>query len=115
MGILSSSFSITQYKVTGQLEGPVNETVLRGLKQHVIIDTGDDGLETVMGWTSFENPYTPDFEGYSFVLGTYMVFALRIDKKSLPPKLVKKYYALEAEKHLSKTGRRFLTANEKKP
>ncbi len=114
MGLLSSSISATRYKVAGQLEGPVHETIFRSLKQHVIRDTGDDGLDTIMGWTSFENPYNPDFEDYSFVFGAYLVFALRIDKKSLSPKLVKKHYALEAKKHLSKTGRRFLTANEKK-
>jgi hypothetical protein len=42
-----------------------------------------------------------------------MVFALRIDKKMIPPKLVQKHYALEVAKHLAATGRNFLSANEK--
>jgi hypothetical protein len=42
-----------------------------------------------------------------------MVFALRIDKKSIPPKLVQKHYALEAAKYLADTGRPFLSGNEK--
>ncbi|MGD8448861.1 MAG: recombination-associated protein RdgC [Desulfobacterales bacterium] len=114
MGLLSSRISITRYKVAGRLDGSVHETVYRALKQHSIPEIEDDGSETMVGWTSFEYPYKPDFEGYSFVFGAHMVFALRIDKKSIPPKLVQKHYALKAAKHLAETGRQFLSGNEKK-
>jgi recombination associated protein RdgC len=114
MGLLSSRLSITRYKVTGQLNGSVHETVYQGLKQHAIPKIEDDGSEATVGWTSFETPYTPDFEGYSFVFGNYMVFALRIDKKSIPPKLIQKHYVLNIAKHQANTGRHFLSGNEKK-
>jgi len=114
MGLLSSRNSITRYQVTGQLDGSVHETVYQGLKQHAIPKIEDDGSEATAGWTSFESPYAPDFEGYSFVFGTYMVFALRIDKKSIPPKLIKKHYALNVAKRLADTGRPYLSGNEKK-
>jgi recombination associated protein RdgC len=114
MGLLSSRISITRYKVSGQLDGSVHETVYHGLKQHAIPKIEDDGSEALVGWTSFEHPYAPDFEGYSFVFGTHMVFALRIDKKSISPKLVRKHYALEVAKHLEETDRNFLSGNEKK-
>ena len=114
MGLLSSRISITRYKVLGQLDGSVHETVYHGLKQHAIPKIEDDGSEPLVGWTSFDNPYAPDFEGYSFVFGTHMVFALRIDKKSISPKLVRKHYALEVSKHRTETGRKFLSGNEKK-
>ena len=114
MGLLSSRMSITRYQVTGQLDGPVHETVYQGLKQHAIPKIEDDGSEATIGWTSFETPYAPDFEGYSFVFGGYMVFSLRIDKKSIPPKLIQKHYALYAAKRLADTGRHYLSGNEKK-
>ncbi|MBW2575578.1 MAG: exonuclease [Deltaproteobacteria bacterium] len=114
MGLLSSRISITRYKVSGQLDGSVHETVYQGLKQHAMPKIEDDGSEAIVGWTSFENPYAPNFEGYSFVFGAYMVFAMRIDKKSIPPKLIQKHYALEIAKHLADTGRHFLSGNEKK-
>ena len=114
MGLLSSRISITRYKVSGQFEGSVHETVYQGLKQHAIPKIEDDDSEAIVGWTSFDNPYTPDFEGYSFVFGAHMIFAMRIDKKSIPPKLVQKHYALEITKHLADTGRHFLSGNEKK-
>lgn len=114
MGLLSSRNSITRYQVTGQLDGSVHETVYQGLKKHAIPKIEDDGSEATAGWTSLESPYAPDFEGYSFVFGTYMVFALRIDKKSIPPKLIKKHYALNVAKRLADTGRHYLSGNEKK-
>ena len=114
MGLLSSRISITRYKVSGQLDGSVHETVYQVLKQHAMPKIEDDGSEAIVGWTSFENPYAPNFEGYSFVFGAYMVFAMRIDKKSIPPKLIQKHYALEIAKHLADTGRHFLSGNKKK-
>ncbi|MBW2669598.1 MAG: recombination-associated protein RdgC [Deltaproteobacteria bacterium] len=114
MGLLSSRISVTRYKVEGRLDGSVHETVYQSLKQRSIPNIEDDGSEAIVGWTSFENPYTPDFEGYSFVFGAHMVFALRVDKKSIPPKLVRKHCALEIAKHLADTGRSYLSANEKK-
>ncbi|OEU67926.1 MAG: hypothetical protein BBJ57_12160, partial [Desulfobacterales bacterium PC51MH44] len=113
MSLLSSRISVTRYKVAGQLDGSVHETVYQSLKQHAIPKIEADGSEAIVGWTSFDNPYIPDFEGYSFVFSAYMVFALRIDKKMIPPKLVQKHYALEVAKHLAATGRHFLSANEK--
>jgi len=114
MGLLSSSISVTRYKVTGQLDGSIHETVYQSLKQHAIPKIEDEGSEAMVGWTSFANPYTPDFEGYSFVFGAHMVFALRIDKKSIPPKLVQKHYALEVAGRKADTGRQYLSGNEKK-
>jgi DNA recombination-dependent growth factor C len=114
MGLLSSRMSITSYQVAGQLDESVHETVYQGLKQHMIPKIEDDGYEATVGWTSFETPYAPHFEGYSFVFGTSMVFALRIDKKSIPPKLIQKHYALYVAKRLADTGRHYLSGNEKK-
>jgi len=114
MGILSSRLSITRYQVIGKLDGPVHEAVYQNLKKFVIPRIEADGLEPVTGWTSFENPYAPDFEGYTFVIGAYMIFSLRIDKKSIPPKLIQKHYVLETAKRMADSGKQFLSANEKK-
>ena len=114
MGVLSSTASITRFMVDGAVESPIMETVAKGLKKHAITEIDNDAAENAAGWTSFENPFKPDFEGSSFSIGAYMVFSLRIDKKSIPPKIIKKYCAIEAAKMLSKTGRDYLSANEKK-
>ncbi len=113
MGLLSSSVSITRYRVKDYLEEPIIETVAAALKQNSISDIDDHASEITAGWTSFNNPYQPNFEGSSFVIGTYLVFSLRIDKKSIPPKIIQKYYTIEMAKKLEATGRKYLSKSEK--
>jgi DNA recombination-dependent growth factor C len=113
MGILSSSVSITRYKVDGKLKEPILETVGNGLKKNAIAEIDDDISEKAVGWTSFHKPYHPDFYGSSFVYGKDLVFSLRIDKKSIPAKVLKKHFMIESTRLLAKTGREFLSRNEK--
>ncbi len=114
MGILSSSVSITRYNVKNKLTEPVMENIYNGLRKNTIEDIDKDSADKTIGWTSFENPYVPDFEGSSFVCGSYFIFSLRIDKKSVPVKLINKFLSLETEKRLKETDRKFLSRNEKK-
>jgi DNA recombination-dependent growth factor C len=113
MGILSSAVSITHYRVEGKIEGPVMETVVRGLNKNAIPEIDEDAVEKAAGWTSFETPFQPKFEGNSFVFGNLFIFSLRVDRKSLPAKLLKKHLTLETSRRLAKTGRRFLAKDEK--
>ena len=113
MSLLSSLISITRYKVEGQLKAPVLETVAAGLKQNAISEIDDQSSEKAVGWTSFQKPYQPDFGGSNFLFGNYMVFSLRIDKKSIPPKVVKKYFMIESTRHQAESGRLHLSRSEK--
>ena len=114
MGFLSHTVSITRYKVQGKLKEPVLETIANCLKQYAIPEIDDDLSEKTVGWTSFDNPFKPDFEGSSFVIGTYLVFSVRIDKKTIPSKIIKKHCALKAAKRLAESGRQYLSRDEKK-
>ena len=60
MGLLSSSVSITRYKVEGALEKPIVETVTAALKKNSISEIDDHASEMSVGWTSFNNPYQPN-------------------------------------------------------
>ena len=114
MGLLSPSVSITQYRVEGQLPSPVNEQVTAALQNNTINEIDNDASEQTMGWTSFDDPYRPDFEGSRFVIDTAWVFSLRIDKKSIPVKVLKKHYNMETAKRLAESGRDYLSKAEKK-
>jgi DNA recombination-dependent growth factor C len=114
MGILSSTVSITRYRVNGDLGDSPIERVENGLKKFTIQDIDKEPSEIASGWTSLFDPYTPDFNGSSFLVASYFVFSLRIDKKSVPVKVLKKQYAIEEKKRLVESGREFLSKNEKK-
>lgn len=114
MGLLSTSVSITRFKVQGKLEQPVMENLLAGLKKNAIREIDGDPADKAVGWTSFERPYQPDFESDSLSIGTHWIFSLRIDKKKIPSKIVQKICAQETLKKLKESGRDFLPRSEKK-
>ncbi len=114
MGLLSTSVSITQYRVEGQLADPVMETVRAALKIHAIDDIDNEASEQVVGWTPFENPFAPDFDRADIIIDTTFVFSLRIDKKSIPAKVVQKHFDLEMKRRLKESKRDFLARAEKK-
>ena len=111
---MSSSTSLTRYRVQGSPQGPLKESVYNGLIKHAIPSVEDGASAKTIGWTSFNSPYQPDFNEYSFIMGSYFAFSLRIDQKSIPANLVNKYFALESTRKLESTGREFLSREEKK-
>lgn len=113
MGLLSSSLSVARYRVEGEIEGSLVETVKQGLKKNAITEIEDEYAEITIGWTPFESPFEPDFEKFTFTFGTYFLFTLRIDKKSIPSKIVQKQVAMEITKRLKESGREFVSKNEK--
>lgn len=114
MGLLSTTTSLTRYSVKGQLDDPIIELIAVGLKKNAISDIDGGPADHAVGWTCFNNPYVARFEGSNFLIGSHIVFSLRVDKKSIPSKMVQKYFAAEAEKRLKASGRDHLSANEKK-
>ena len=114
MGILSSSASISRYMVEGSLQKPVLDTIRSGLQSNIIKEIDNDIDDKSVGWTSFFHPFNPRFDDASFMIGTYLIFSLRIDKKTIPAKVLKKHYEREVEQKLKKEHRQFLSREEKK-
>ena len=114
MNLTSSTVSITQYKVNGQFESQIIDTVADGLSRNTIKDIDQQVIDKAAGWTSFEKPYQPDFSGSSFVYGNYFVFSLRVDKKNIAARVLKKHYTIEAARRMSQSGRDYLSKTEKR-
>jgi len=114
MGLLSSSVSICRYRVNGKIDAPIRETVLNGLKKYCINEGDSEHADKTIGWTSFDSPFRPDFDGARFEIGPYFIFALRIDKKTISSKIIQKYFAIEAEKFLKSSGKPYLSKTDKK-
>jgi len=113
MGLISSTHSISRYYIDGEFTDGPAEGVRRGLIENTIPEIENEYDEISAGWTPLETPYKPDFQSASFIFGTYFAFSLRIDKKSIPAKLVQKYIAIEMEKKKKESGRPFISKNEK--
>lgn len=113
MSLLSSTVSLTRYKVAGKLDAPVLERIAGGLKKYAMPSRDDDTSEKVVGWTSFGAPFKPDFEGSSFDIGSHLIFSMRVDKKTVHSKIVRKHCAMEEIKQLDRSGRPYLSRHER--
>lgn len=113
MGILSPKASITRYHVEGRINTSLTDTVYKGLCKNLIREIDNQAEEISTGWTSFERPYKPNFDGSSFVLGTYFIFSLRVDKKHIPPKIIQKQFNMALTQRLADSGRAYISKNEK--
>jgi recombination associated protein RdgC len=112
MGFLSATLSMSRYHIQNRFENEPMEQVRNGLIKNAIPRLESEYEEISAGWTPFESPFLPDFEKFSFVFGNYFLFSLRIDKKSIPAKLVQKQMAIEIEKKKEKSGRDLVSKNE---
>lgn len=113
MGLLSSTQTIARYRVEGPSSESPTDMVRKGLKKQIITDIDNEAQDMAVGWTSFESPFTPNFDDATFQIGTHYVFGLRIDKKSIPTKVVKQQVAIASAKRLAESDREFLSKNEK--
>ena len=113
MSLLSSTVSVSRYLIEEKIKGPLVETITQGLKKNTIIDIDNEDMEQSVGWTSFNDPFKPEFEGSSFIIDNYFVFSLRIDRKKVPAKIIQKHYLLAIAERLSSTGKQYLSRNEK--
>lgn len=114
MGIMSSSVSITRYRVQGHLEEPVLETFSKAIERHAISDIDNQSTEKTCGWTSFEKPFTVEFDTNALLFGSCWVFSMRVEKKNIPSKTLKKHVTIEESNRLATAGRQFVSKNEKK-
>ena len=113
MGFLSSTVSMARYKIDGKFEEQVLEKVGQGLKKNMISEIDGKPLAKTVGWTSLENPFKPDFARSSISIGAFLIFSMRIDKKTVPPKIIKKHVAVESAKLLAASGRKYFSKDEK--
>ena len=114
MSLLSSTVSISRYTIHGKIPAPIMDAVTNGLKNNTISEIDNNVSDKAVGWTSFDKPFQPDFDGSSFAYGSHFVFSMRIDKKNITSKVLKKHYTIEADKRMAESGRDYLSKTEKK-
>lgn len=113
MGLLSSSVALTRYMTLGKPREPFMETVRDALAQHAVQDIDGETEVKTVGWAGFEKHFSADFDPEFLANGEHLTFCLRMDKKSLPGKVVRKNVAILARKKLAETNRRYLSKEEK--
>lgn len=113
MGLLKGTWSFTRYRVIGDLPEQFNDFIDEGLKKNAFSNFMGQNAEKCLGWTSLENVLDTDFSYAQYKCGAYLIFSLRVDRRTVPPSLLK-LKIMEAEKgHLPESGNKKLYRHER--
>jgi len=105
MGLLKGNFSFARFHVDGQLPQAFLNFVNNRIKTNSFHETSKSTEEKRLGWVSVTDILDTAFEKNDYILGDYLIFSLRIDRKMIPPKLMKI--------KIMKEERQFLTQSSK--
>ncbi len=96
MGLLKGQLTFSRYRVIGDLPANPHDFIDTQIKLFSFKDLLSEN-EKIMGWTSLENVLDTDFEYANYLLDDYIIFSLRIDRKTVPAALLR-LKILEAER-----------------
>jgi hypothetical protein len=100
MGLLKGTLTFSRYRLAGPLPPRFKEFFDRQIRAFSFREVPGGGAEKSLGWTGLENPLDTQFAYANYAIGDYLAFSLRIDRKQVPPSLLK-LKLLEAEKKAS--------------
>ena len=113
MGLMKGTITFSRYRIQESLPGNFQEFIRRQIKRFAFRELSMGSEEQSSGWTSLENPLDSQFEYGDYAVGDYLIFSFRLDRKKVPPSLMKIKY-LEAEKKaLGTKAKKFLSRGEK--
>lgn len=113
MGILKGSLTFTRYEIGENLPERFLDFVQERLTRHAFSGLETSERQKIMGWTSLEDILDTSFSYARHVKGDFLLFSLRVDRKTVPPSLLK-VEALTAErKYLAETGKDRLYREQK--
>jgi len=105
VGLLSGSASYIRYRVTGDVPEAVKPFALEKLQWHAFHEIDPGTLtDKSIGWVSAENMSLTKFDDMHFAKDPYLVFAMRVDTRRIPPIALRAAVLREELKAKEKTG-----------
>lgn len=116
MGFLTSSLTVTRFRLQEEAPKELWPQVPQKLKQYAFKDIDDVPVERAWGWVNFDDMLDAAWEESPPEKGEYLTFSLRLDTRRIPPAVLKKYYllAMRDEKKARPDGRRFISRERRK-
>ena len=108
MGLLKGPLTFSRYRIGGGLPDRFPDFFQERIRRYAFQRVWRTADEKASGWTSMENVLDTDFPYASYAQGRYMLFCLRVDRKSVAPSLLR-LRIMEAERSkLAETGQKKL-------
>ena len=108
MGLRKGTVSFSRYRLIGSLPDHFQEFFNERIRKNAFQIVWRTAEEKATGWTGLEDPLDTDFPYASYALGQYLLFSLRIDRKSIAPSLLRLRVTEAERSKLMETGQKNL-------
>ena len=108
MGLRKGSISFSRYRLTGSLPDHFPEFFNERIKKNAFQTVWRTAEEKATGWTGLDDPLDTDFPYASYAQGRYLLFSLRVDRKSVAPSLLRLRMTEAERSKLMETGQKKL-------
>jgi len=113
MGLSSGTLTFSRFYVQGDLPPRFPDFVNDRIRRFCFAGLDRSTEERTLGWTSLDDVLDTDFSHANYALGDLIVFCLRIDRKTVPPSLLRIRTLALQNARLAETGRKRLSREEK--
>jgi recombination associated protein RdgC len=115
MGILKGPMSARRFRVLGVPPEGFHEKYVAALNNHAFLEpVVPAGKEELQGWTQFHNLLNTSFDDVSkWSYNQYILFSLRVDKKTLPANLFKATIGQQCDEWCAEHGHERVPRNVK--
>ncbi|MCL5808184.1 MAG: recombination-associated protein RdgC [Deltaproteobacteria bacterium] len=108
MGLCKGTLTFSRYRLIGALPDHFPDFFNERIRKNAFQTVWRTAEEKAVGWTGLEDPLDTEFQYASYAQGRYLLFSLRIDRKSVAPSLLR-LRITEAERgKLKETGQKKL-------
>ena len=114
MGLLSPSFGMVIYEASVEDPDGFIPRAVEGLKARCFDPRVAGAAEVAAGWSSAGAPYPPRIVHEEVVFGRHLHFAMVLERRRVPPALLKKHLALEEDRILNETSRTRLSTKQRR-
>ena len=105
MPLLKGAMGATRYRVMDPPAGLQRDDLIELLNDHGFVEPFSKATPgETLGWVNIHNLCVSDFDSEDSCYTQYLCFALRIDNKRLPAKLVKARLELRAQEWMTERG-----------
>ena len=113
MGLLAGTLSFVRYRVEGPEPDPFWETVDQRIRAFSFREMESGTEEKAMGWVGLHHMLDTEFAYANYAAGDYLTFSFRVDRKTVPGALLKKYLLAEERRIASTSGRSRISRQER--
>jgi DNA recombination-dependent growth factor C len=98
MSFLKGNASFVCFSVEGEMSDNSADYIAKRVAAYSFKEIDDTYDESSIGWVSVHNMFDASFAYASFLVGSYIVFSLRVDERKVSPAILKKFVLKEEEK-----------------